>query len=154
MKLSADQISLVADWVKSGDGLSEVQRKLESEFGLRMTYMDVRFLIDDLDIDLPEAPEPEKKSTEGDDFGDGGLLDAAASPGPKGKVSVVVDKLARPGALVSGSVTFSDGTKAGWLLDQMGRLSLEGVAKTYRPSESDMMAFQTELQNAVQRLGF
>ncbi len=35
-----------------------------------------------------------------------------------------VDTVARPGAMVSGSVTFSDGQKGHWYLDQMGRLGV------------------------------
>ena len=49
-------------WVSEGAGVSQVQKKLESEFGISMTYMDVRFLLDDIDAQLKEpvrdvAPE-------------------------------------------------------------------------------------------------
>ncbi len=154
MNLNAEQKSLLASWVAEGLGLAEVQRRLESEFGLRMTYMDVRFLIDDLEIELPEPPKP-APTLEPDPAPAGleGGLGGPDSPRPDGGVSVDVDRIARPGALVSGSVNFSDGTQARWILDQTGRLALDGVSPDYRPSEEDMIGFQRELQKAMQKMG-
>lgn len=71
-----------------------------------------------------------------------------------GGVSVTVDQVARPGALASGQVTFSDGQLAEWHLDQYGRLGLASQQKGYRPSQEDLMAFQAELQSALAKLGF
>ncbi len=152
MKITAEQRQQVAEWVASGANLSEVQRRLEEAFNLRMTYMDVRFLIDDLEIELPDTkPEPQKaENAEGAELLD---ADGTSSTGGKGKVSVTIDKITRPGALISGTVVFSDGTKASWLLDQMGRLGLDGVSRDYRPSEEDMTAFQQELSAAARKLG-
>ena len=43
-------------------GLSDVQKKINTDFGMVLTYMDVRFLVDDLDLTLvdPEKPVPPK----------------------------------------------------------------------------------------------
>ena len=161
MELSAEQKKEVAAWVDAGAGLSEVQRRIESDWAIRMTYMDVRFLIDDLEVTLPEAPKPkEPKPKDSPGGGKEGLVNAAGRQIPgaggaaaPGKVSVTVDKLPRPGSLVSGGVVFSDGTKASWMLDQYGRLGLDGVAPDYQPTEADMSAFQRELQNAARQLG-
>ena len=65
-----------------------------------------------------------------------------------------VDQVTRPGALVSGKVTFSDGKGADWYLDQMGRLGLVPKETGYKPSEADLMEFQAELQNELSRQGF
>lgn len=165
MKLSAEQRQQVADWVAGGANLSEVQRRLESEFSLRMTYMDVRFLIDDLEITLPDKPasQPTKDVSSQSGTGassaeSGELLEADGSPvgpgsGSAGSVSVTIDKVTRPGAVASGTVKFSDGTNAKWVLDQMGRLGLDGVSPDYRPSEQDMMAFQRELSEQARKMG-
>ena len=48
-----------------------------------------------------------------------------ALPATQGDVDVVVDSLAQPHAMVSGKVTFSDGKRATWYVDQMGRLGLD-----------------------------
>ncbi|MEC7402010.1 MAG: hypothetical protein VX821_08435, partial [Verrucomicrobiota bacterium] len=42
----------IARWVAEGMGLSDVQKKINADFGVVMTYMDVRFLVDDLDLTL------------------------------------------------------------------------------------------------------
>ena len=40
--------------------------------------------------------------------------------GTTGNVTVSVDELTRPGSMVSGSVVFSDGEKALWMIDELG----------------------------------
>ena len=67
--------------------------------------------------------------------------------------ALTVDQIARPGTMVSGNVTFSDGQSAGWYLDQTGRLGLAAEDKTYRPPPADIAEFQTLLQNELAKLG-
>ena len=55
MSLTPEQKSTVATWVAAGDNLSAVQKKLLEEFKIIMTYMDVRFLVDDLELTLKDA---------------------------------------------------------------------------------------------------
>lgn len=151
MDLTDEQKQQVAAWVNAGESLAEIQRRLDKDFGLAMTYMDVRFLVDDLNLDLP-APEPAAEETAKP------AADAAAElvdEGVPGGVQVEIDTVTRPGSMVSGSVTFSDGEKLGWQLDQMGRLGLiPGKTEGYRPTEDDIMAFQTQLEAMLQQKGF
>jgi hypothetical protein len=56
MALTEEQKKVVATWVAGGDNLSVVQRKLSDQFHVSMTYMDVRFLVDDLNLQLKDAP--------------------------------------------------------------------------------------------------
>ena len=63
-------------------------------------------------------------------------------------------KWARPGAVASGSVTFSDGNSAAWYLDQLGRLGLAPKKQGYKPPASDLQEFQTELQLELAKMGF
>lgn len=56
MVLSEEQKKVVATWVAAGDNLSAIQRKLIAEFKVSMTYMDVRFLVDDLNLQLKDPP--------------------------------------------------------------------------------------------------
>jgi len=143
-ELNQEQLKQVSHWVEEGASLSDIQKRIEEEFSLRMTYMDVRFLVDDLNLELkasgPEFDKPE------DDLG-------AKPSAPPGKVSVTLDKVARPDALVSGQVTFSDGETAQWYLDQMGRLGLNASKPGYKPSQEDLAEFQKELQSAVESSG-
>jgi len=164
--LTDEQKTAVAQWVKEGDGLSEVQKRLRSEFDISMTYMDVRFLIIDLDLTLkeddPPAPEPEPEPAPAPAPAPEpplGPLAEAAKPGAEapalgGSVSVDVDRIMKPGAVVSGTVTFSDGRHATWAVDQMGRLALDAGDAEYRPSEQDLAEFQTALRDALQKQGF
>ena len=77
-----------------------------------------------------------------------------ALPAPGGKVSVGVDQIARPGAIVSGKVTFSDGQTADWYLDQAGRLGVVPKQQGYKPSAADVQEFQLALQQEVAKLGY
>ncbi len=55
MNLTPAQKETVASWVAAGDSLSVVQKKLVEQFQVSMTYRDVRFLVDDLDLQLKDA---------------------------------------------------------------------------------------------------
>jgi hypothetical protein len=114
--------------------------------------MEVRFLVDDLKL-TPKDPEPAKPVAP--------VLPAAPvgpPPGPPpaaglGRVSVSADAIARPGTLASGKVTFSDGEIGDWYLDQAGRLGVAPKNKAYRPSATEVQAFQAELESVLARLG-
>jgi len=68
-------------------------------------------------------------------------------------VSVELDRLIKPGAIVSGTVTFSDGVTATWMLDQLGRLAIDPSQPGYRPSDADNEAFVRALQAEVAKKG-
>lgn len=169
MNLDEAQKQKVATWLDQGLKLSEIQAKLAAELGVKLTYMEVRFLVDDLKL-TPKDPEPPKveapanAQASGDaatadepmpDEGaaDGSMEEDAAPPGA-GQVSVTVDALAKPGMVVSGGVTFSDGNKAAWYLDQYGRLGVAPEQQGYKPPPVDVQSFQLALQRELQKLGF
>ena len=158
MKLDEGQRRKVAEWIEQGHKLAEIQTKLAGELGVSMTYMDVRFLIDDLKL-RPKDPEPPAAPP---------AAPATPAPAPAPvhdltpeseaaptttKVSTTIDQIARPGALVSGKVTFSDGQKAEWYLDQTGRLGMIPPTQGYRPPQADIAIFQQQLQDELAKLG-
>src|SRR5258708_2630831 len=57
MTLTPEQKQAVASWIAAGDNLSVVQKKLSEQFQITMTYRDVRFLVDDLNLALKD-PAP------------------------------------------------------------------------------------------------
>jgi transposase len=57
MVLTDEQKQSVAAWIEEGAKPADVQARLEKEFDIRMTYMEVRFLIDDLKV-MPKDPVP------------------------------------------------------------------------------------------------
>ena len=48
MELSDAQKVAVTQWIQEGRSLADVQRSLREDFEISITYMDVRFLVDDL----------------------------------------------------------------------------------------------------------
>ena len=165
MNLDQAQKQRVTEWIEEGLKLSEIQKKLASEFGVSMTYMEVRFLLDDLKLkpkeQQPPVPVPPLDQQAGMRSANPSARPAAGIPEPYAQkesapagISMTIDQMARPGALVSGQVTFSDGNSAAWYLDQMGRLGLTPQQPGYRPSQEDLLTFQTELQNQLANAGF
>ena len=68
----------------------------------------------------------------------------AGEAAPRGRTSVTVDQLQRPGFLATGSVTFGSGASGNWCLDQMGRVMFEKL--NGKPDRIDIQEFQMELQ--------
>lgn len=144
MTLTDDQKSAVLRWIEEGAGPSDIQKRLKEEFQISFTYLETRLLADDLKLQFkePERPaEPTPAPVE---------EPPAAAPG---KVTVTIDQITRPGAMISGRATFSDGETAGWYLDQTGRLGLDPNTAGYRPSQDDVMAFQIELEKLARSQG-
>ncbi|HLX72836.1 MAG TPA: hypothetical protein VKV04_24700 [Verrucomicrobiae bacterium] len=166
MTLDDAQRKKVAEWIAAGLKLSEIQNRLASDLGVRMTYMDVRLLVDDLKL-TPKDVEQPKPAAVLPAAGKGGAAKAAPDAGAArpleektgrapgaGGVSVSVDQLTRPGAVVSGKVTFSDGNSANWYIDQTGRLGVVPEQQGYRPPQADMQQFQAALEVELSKLGF
>ncbi len=151
MELIEEQKKAVASWAAEGLGLSDIQKRLLGDFGVSMTYMDVRFLVLELGAELQDKPETRQVAVDA-------IVDAPAAgtagATALGGVSVDVDVVTKPGAIVSGTVTFSDGVKATWFLDQLGRLALDAVQPGYKPNEQDLAGFQQELRTVLQKRGF
>jgi hypothetical protein len=161
MNLDETQRQRVTAWVLQGAKLSEIQNRLAEEFSLKLTYMEARFLVDDLKLTLkdPEPPKVVEPPAAAKPAGDAAVPTAKlpgdeASLPPGGKVSVTVDQIARPGAIVSGNVAFSDGQNADWYLDQTGRLGVVPKQAGYKPSAADVQQFQLALQKEVAKLGY
>ncbi len=162
MDLTDEQKKHVREWLSQGMSLSEIQQKLREDFQLAITYLDLRFLIDDLNLEIPDTkPKPsayDDLETGGARAGQEAKTDDAGfadlEPAGRDGVTVEVDRVTKPGAVVSGKVTFSDGKTTAWALDQMGRLVLEGADAGYKPSQEDLEAFQQELSRQLQKQGF
>jgi hypothetical protein len=200
MTLTSEQQQAVAGWVTAGDNLSAIQKKLSEQFQVSMTYRDVRFLVDDLNLalkdpapkvdtsDVSKTPPPAPQSAPAagaDRGGKKGLLDKAKEklgfakndagepatedagaeamdedfddlPPAVGNVKVEVDKVTLiPGAVASGTVTFSDGVTGKWIVDQYGRPGFTEVSQPgYRPTPQDGQAFMQELSRSLQQRGY
>lgn len=150
--LTEEQIARIRSWAESGDGVPEIQKKLREEYEVRVTYLETRFLLEDLKIDLLPTPEPEPEKKEDEEIPVDGEGESEESSG--GGVKLTVDQVLRPGAIVSGKADFGGGQVASWWLDQMGRLGLDAPDPDFRPSEEQAQAFQIELRRVLQQSGF
>ena len=203
--LTEEQKADVAKWFAAGASLDEIQKRMKTEFGVHMTYLDLRLMVADLpqpvetepaapdgpaheglahdgparEVPAPprrvasssgpahngparEVPAPPRRvaSSSGPASDDGTSaapkrydLDAPDGTPPASDLTVEVDALTIPGTFASGAVTFSDGTKAKWYLDQLGRLGLDDVPPGYRPSPGDAALFQARLVEALRARG-
>jgi hypothetical protein len=178
MPLTSEQTAAVTSWVTAGDNLSTVQKKLIEQFKISMTYRDVRFLVDDLNLALkdaapkvdvsdvtkaavtkPTAPAKNPASPGVDDV-DGAEEEfpegADVPPAGASSVTVSLDKVTLiPGAIASGEVTFSDGVTGKWIVDNQGRPGFTKISQPgYRPTPADGEAFMRELSAALQKRGY
>lgn len=158
MNLNEAQQQTVTGWVAGGSKISEVQNRLAAELGLRLTYMEVRMLVDDLKLKLkdPEVPKPVAPLAAPNPPVESPVAPAPPLPpggAAAGKLSLSLDQITRPGALVSGKVTFSDGMNADWYLDQTGRLGVVPQQPGYKPSAADVQQFQLALEREMTKMG-
>ena len=164
IQLTDVQKKAVGGWTRQGLGLGDIQRRLKEDFGISMAFIDVRFLVLDLslkiqdkavgesaDLKIGKAAQTQPKQ---DGLFSGAAPAGAGEPGPEGGVSVEIDRIKKPGAMISGSVMFSDGVKASWALDQYGRVAIDAGQPGYRPTEEDLMAFQREVASKLQAQGY
>lgn len=136
-QLTDDQSAQIKSWAAAGAQLADIQKKMNEELGIKITYMDTRFAVADLGIELvKEEVKVEPKPEE-------------VVKVPTGRVEATVDEVVRVGALRSGTVSFSDGEKALWMIDQEGRLTLDADTAGYNPDEEDVIKFQEQLRDLL-----
>ena len=144
MKLTEDQITTIKSWIESGDDLGKIQNQINESFDINLTYLETRFLLSDLKIELNEDEEEEEEQEPVDEPVDepsaeiqdsenvsenteepeqqeppsGDLekeeTDESAQPT---NINVSVDSITQPQCVISGKVTFSDGQLASWWFD-------------------------------------
>ena len=175
--LSDDQKASIREWAAKGAGLDEMHTRMRDEMGLRLTFMDARFLVADLEIEFdeeeeevveepPAAAEPAPAATPAtaeapavpvhdiDDVKDV-LPEGDETIPPMPQVTVEISDIAAPGAMARWYRRFwhTDKPQSGpWM--KWVRLGLNPTNEGFEPSELEAMAFQQELQRVAQTRGF
>lgn len=139
-QLTPEQIAIIRQWAADGAQLPDIQRQIRDEMNLTLTFMDTRFLVLDLGIELIASKESDPSPAD------------AAEPelAATGQTILSVDTVTLPGAIISGKVTFASGQKGMWALDQTGRPSLDLDNPDYRPSQEEIMEFQQQLRAVIE----
>jgi hypothetical protein len=143
---------IIGQLLTEGRTLSQIQDFLRSEKNDSITYMELRLLLSEMPgAKLPEKelPKPVVPPTPSAAPAKG----VATSAEPAGKLSISVDQMPAPGAMLSGYARFSSGAKAHWFLDEMGRLGLEPELGADKPTQKDMQEFAVELKRMLQQPG-
>ena len=173
--MTHDEIKrFIADRTREGHSLSKIQDML-AEQGVKMTFMELRLIASEIETSFWQQAEPEAEPAKDakkpeqepapadeaekfseEDAGDAQLPPeepaaeppaggADGEPAPRGRTTVTLDQLQRPGFLATGGVKFGSGASGNWCLDQMGRLMFEKLEG--KPDRQDLQEFQMELQN-------
>ena len=168
MNLTESQRDAVAEWFAAGASLDEIQKRLKSEFGVHMTYLDLRLMVAELpqpkeeepeipeaadDSDFPETPESQDVQDNPESPEDPEASGNSDSESQAANVTVDLDAITIPGTMASGNVTFTDGTKGKWYLDGYGRLGLGETPPGYRPPPADAALFQARLMELLRSRG-
>lgn len=160
---NSERKQIIAQLLKEGRKLSDIQDYLRKEKGDAITYMELRMLLAEMEAKLPDQPSehftPLKESpitakTQPPPGGKGQpapLESPKKAGGPRGKTSVAVDHAPPHGAVLSGRVNFGSGAKALWIMDEMGRIGLEPELGSGRPDQQDMQEFQDELRKIIEQ---
>lgn len=149
MYFTDEQKKLIKKWVEENCTLSEIQKRLK-EIGVNITFMELRLALIDMGIELKDPKKSIKKEVILEDKP--ARSDERTFSGTG--VSVEVDRVTKAGAYLSGSVKFSDGVKASWFVDALGRLAINPEKPGYTPSPFDIEKFQEELRNVLQKMGY
>lgn len=151
---------VVRELLGKGQTLSQILDYLHKEKTDPITYMDLRLLLSEMpDAKLPEKEPPKTVLPPAVPPGTGALKDsgsAAVGKEPEtggGKLSISVDQMPAPGAMLSGYARFSSGAKAHWSLDEMGRLGVEPELGSSKATPKDMQEFAAELRRMLQQTG-
>lgn len=154
----------MAEKIAAGVSLSDIQNMVNSEFKQNLTYMDIRIMASELEIDWQQL-NPKKEAAVEDVTAVEAAPKAAEAPAEDATVDdervpgmpdvsdtkIEVSKIARPGMMFSGNVTFANGSTAEWYLDNMGRLGLENLQGD-QPGQEDIEKFQIALQLELRKL--
>lgn len=145
--MKQDEIKkIVAEKLNGGIGLSEIQKILADEHQVKMTFLELRLLASELEnIQWEKPEEPKEEEEDEEEAAPENLVEQSAG---NGQTTVEISRLARPGAMMHGSVKFASGPTAEWILDSRGQLGLDKL-NGGEPTEDDIKEFQAELQQAI-----
>jgi len=137
----AELKDLVKKMRDDGMSLNEILDALHKEHEVKLTFLDLRMLVAEIEKSQPvekAPPKKEKPKEEGEE------------PATPGGASIEIDQIMQPGAQISGSASLPSGAKVKWFVDEMGRLGMNLAPGSEQPTESDIQAFRQALAQKLQ----
>lgn len=167
--MTLDEIkTFIAQQTDAGLSLSAIQDKL-AEQDVKISFLELRLLASEIESVLAKKKEEKTAKTSPGNQPQAApesnpetdvpgrtpdTADTPASPAEppapdklRGKTTVSLSPIQRPGYLACGSVSFGSGATADWLFDQAGRLELDNSSGG-KPDAQDLREFQEELRKA------
>jgi len=163
MQLEPAQLEAVKTWLSEGSNLSDVQKRLKEEFGISMLYLDLRMLVLDIGASIKEAPKPVEPVKPAPPVSEVGTSEVAAEDNDDDdslpaddmpRIPITLDRIMKPGALVSGEAVFPGNQKIHWVLDRTGRLAIDVAPPGFAPTQDEAVAFQTALRDTLMKNGY
>lgn len=148
MNLSKEEKEQLQSWLANGLNFSTIYKHVSNDWKKNITYMELKFAIDDLHLEFPKVTKISEEETKKEEPINLNTVESAH------KVTIEIDKIMPPGAILSGSVTFSDGMTGSWQLDQRGRIAINPLTEAYHPSEEDIQEFERQLQQVLHKAGY
>lgn len=137
---------IVAKHLNEGQTLNDIHKILSDEHSVKMTFMELRLLSSEIeDMDWSQF-DPKKEEPEEDENSEVNEVSGEVQSGTQ----IEMNKVQRPGAMMSGSVVFLSGVKGEWVIDQYGSLDLGLEDENQQPTEEDMEDFQITLRQKLQ----
>lgn len=172
----AERDKFIMEQLNAGVSLSDVQKMLDSEYGIKITYFELRMIASTLKIEwenrsskphaaapepvmaeesaekpMDEAPEAAEEPEQMDDTEAGNEACNDDDGMPENDTVVTLDDVPAAGAAMSGTVKFASGASGKWVMTRMGQLGISELDKdSAQPTQDDIMLFQQELQLTMQ----
>lgn len=127
---------------KQGKSLNEILDVLHKEHNVRITFLELRMLVAEIEKSEP-VKKPDKKLDETPD----------EEPTADLGTEVAIDQIMQPGAQLSGSAKLQSGARIKWFVDAMRRLNVSLEPGSSQPTEQDTRQFQQALAQKLQRGG-
>ncbi len=155
---NAETRKIVSAMLAEGAGLSEIQTRLASEHQIKLTFLDLKLIVSEIEGAASSLDKNSKQQDKSDDAingkkqqvehlddEDAGAVNAEIMD--EGATVVEMDKLLKPGTAISGNVKFASGAKADWAIDHYGRFTLHNAVG--KPTQDDLALFQEELRKKL-----
>lgn len=132
--------AFIAEQLNQGVKLSTIQTMLEKDFGIKLTFMELRLIASDLEVNWDKqghVPREEIKVT------------PKAVKTPCETALITISKITKPGTMINGEVTFKSGNRAEWWIDSTGRPGLNPLEGYDPPEQEDIPDFSMRLQEVL-----